>query len=153
VLRPGEWVPQEPKPPKRDEEKEQRDGKSGDRDMKSKRLADSRGENWGLPNAARGSVGITRPVRVRCSSNRLEIMPDAEGVASQAIPLGARTEDVVDELVSAVWEHMKTWGIAGRGMHWRPILRIEVTPDAEFRYGELKTLLDNSGLIVERKSS
>jgi hypothetical protein len=46
---------------------------------------------------------------------------------------------------------MKTWGIAGRGMYWRPILSIEVTPDAEFRYAELKSLLDDSGLIVERK--
>jgi len=152
MLRPGEWIPEEPKPPKRDEEKDQRDGKFHDREMKAKPLADSRGENWGLPNAARGSVGITRPIRVRCSSNRLEIVPDSENVASQAVALGARTEDAIDDFVSAVWEHMKTWGIAGRGMYWRPSLRIEVTPDAEFRYAELKTLLDNSGLIVERKN-
>ena len=40
----------------------------------------------------------------------------------------------------------------GRGMYWRPILQIDVAPAAEFRYAELKALLDNSGLIVERKS-
>ncbi len=144
ALRPGEWIPQEAKSPPQPEAKERPDGKS-------KRLADSRGDNWGLPNAARGSVGITRPIRVRCSSNRLELLPDDAEEDRKAIPLGERTEDSVDDFVSAVWEHMKTWGIAGRGMYWRPILRIEVTPDAEFRYAELKALLDNSGLIVERK--
>jgi len=151
VIRPGEWVPQEPKPPKRDEEPDDHDRKSKGRDQK-KALADSRGENWGLPNAARGSVGITRPVTVRCSSNRLEIVPDEADVPAKAVPLGTHTEDAIDDFVSAIWEHMKTWGIAGRGMYWRPTLRIEVTPDAEFRYAELKTLLDNSGLIVERKN-
>jgi len=160
VLRPGEWVPEEPKPPKRDEEDDQRedkfkdrDGKLKDRDTKAKALADSRGEDWGLPNAARGSVGITRPIRVRCSSNRLEIVPDAADVPPKAVSLGTRTEDAIDDFVSAIWEHMKRWGIAGRGMYWRPILRIEVSPDAEFRYAELETLLENSGLIVERKNS
>ena len=48
---------------------------------------------------------------------------------------------------------LKAWGIAGRGMYWRPVLLIEVTPDAEFRYAELKALLDNSGLIVQRRQS
>jgi hypothetical protein len=151
AVRPGEWIPQEPKPPPQPKDDEP-DGKSKHRDGKSKSLADSRGENWGLPNAARGSVGITRPIRVRCSSNRLEIVSDSGEVAGKAIPFGTRTEDAVDGFISAVWEHMKTWGIGGRGMYWRPILRIEVTPDAEFRYVELKALLDSSGLIVERKS-
>jgi hypothetical protein len=151
AVRPGEWIPQEEKPQKKPDAKERHDEKSEHHDGKSKRLADTRGENWGLPNAARGSVGITRPIRVRCASNRLEILPDNAEDNSKAIPLGERIEDTIDDFVSAVWEHMKSWGIAGRGMYWRPILHIEVTPDAEFRYAELKVLLDDSGLIVERK--
>ncbi len=153
VLRPGEWVEQEPRSPKSPEDREGPDGtQKRERDPKPKPLADRRGENWGLPNAARGSVGITRPIRVRCSSNRLEILPESEGAASQAITLGTRTEDAIDGFVSALWEHMTAWGIAGRGMYWRPVLHIEVTPDAEFRYADLKALLDDSGILVERKN-
>jgi hypothetical protein len=148
AMRPGEWIPQETTPANANQPEE----RSNPRDAKNKRLADSRGENWGLPNAARGSVGITRPIRVRCTSNRLEILPDDPKADRKLVPLGERIEDSIDDFVSAVWEHMKTWGIAGRGMYWRPILRVEVTPDAEFRFEEFKTLLDNSGLMVERKS-
>ena len=149
AMRPGEWVPQETRRP---ETNRYSHDQAEPAERKTKRLADSRGENWGLPNAARGSVGVTRPIRVRCSSNRLEILPDDPKAQRCLIPLGERIEDTIDDFVSAVWEHMKSWGIAGRGMYWRPILRIEVTPDAEFRFEELKTLLDDSGLIVERKS-
>jgi len=153
-LRAGEWIPEEPKPPQgpEDEDKDNPDAKSK-RGEKKRSLAESRGENWGLPNAARGSVGITRPIRVRCSSNRLEILPDRGDDDGASIALGARTEDAMDGFVSAVWEHMKTWGIGGRGMYWRPILEVEVTPDAEYRYAELKALLDNSGLIVQRSAN
>ncbi len=149
AMRPGEWLPQENPPP---EAKQNPSERSDPHDAKTKRLAESRGENWGLPNAARGSVGVTRPIRVRCTSNRLEIVPDDPKAERKFVALGERVEDTIDDFVSAVWEYMNTWGIAGRGMYWRPILRIEVTPDAEFRFDELKTLLDNSGLIVERKS-
>ena len=105
-----------------------------------------------MPNAARGSVGITRPIHVRCFADRLEFLPESGTAAGKAVPLGTRTEDAIDGLVSAVWEHMKPWGIGGRGMYWRPILKVEVAPGAETRYAELKSLLDNSGLIVERTS-
>ena len=152
ALRPGEWIPQEPKPPRKPPDEIEPDGKSKGRNAKSKRLADTRGENWGLPNAARGSVGITRPIHVRCFADRLEFLPENGTAAGKAVPLGARTEDAIDGLVSAVWEHMKPWGIGGRGMYWRPILKVEIAPGAEIRYAELKSLLDNSGLIVERTS-
>jgi len=150
-LRPGEWIPEEPKPPRKPLNEDEAEGKSKGRDAKSKRLADRRGENWGLPNAARGSVGITRPIHVRLFADRLEFLPE-DGVAAKPVRLAVRTEDAIDELISAVWEQMKPWGIGGRGMYWRPILKVEVAPGGESRFAELKTLLDNSGLIVERTS-
>ena len=60
-----------------------------------------------------------------------------------------RSSKCPPELVSAVWDHMDTWGIAGRGMYWRPVLSIHVGPGAEGRYDDLKTLLQESGLKVE----
>ncbi|HUT93768.1 MAG TPA: hypothetical protein VMY37_30175 [Thermoguttaceae bacterium] len=114
-------------------------------------LASVRGRNWGLPNAAQGWVPITAPIRVDCLRDRLILVPEKGLGRPRVLLLGPRTEDAVDELVSAVWEYTERWGSAGNGMYWRPVLNLHVGPDAETRYADLKTLLDGSGLGVERK--
>jgi len=161
ILRPGEWLPEEnasrgkrsgeslpeekaPRSKRDDEEKKEHN-------PKTKSLAETRGRNWGLPNAARGSVGVARPVRVGCHPDRLEILPESGDTPSQIIPLGQRTDDFMDAFVAAIWDHMKGWGIAGRGMYWRPILKFDVAPQAEPRYAEVRTLLDGSGLEVQSR--
>jgi hypothetical protein len=113
-------------------------------------LAKARGRNWGLPNAAEGWVPITVPIRIDCLSDRLILVPEKGMGQPRAIALGHRTQDAVDELISAVWEYVERWGSAGNGMYWRPVLSLDVAPDAESRYTDLKTLLDGSGLGVER---
>ncbi|MGQ9576506.1 MAG: hypothetical protein ACUVUC_14430 [Thermoguttaceae bacterium] len=117
---------------------------------RSQALATSRGVDWALPNAARGSIPLTRPMRVDCLADRLVIAAES-GVPARQILLGARTEDSIDAFVSAVWEHIQAWGIAGRGMHWRPVLKVRVAPGGETRFGELQAILHQSGLVVERK--
>ena len=114
-------------------------------------LAEIRGKNWALPDAANGSVGITRPIRVNCYPDRLELVPNTSQTSLQVVALGGRTEDTVDTFISAVWDHMKSWGIAGRGMYWQPILNVQVVPGAERRFADLKMLLDRSGLEVKRR--
>jgi hypothetical protein len=57
----------------------------------------------------------------------------------------------MEKIVSAVWDQMKSWGIAGRGLYWKPVLNVYVQPGMERRGGELKQLLDGSGLDVELK--
>jgi hypothetical protein len=79
------------------------------------------------------------------------IVPEKETAHSRSVPLRPQTEESIDEFVSAVWEHMQSWGIAGNGMYWRPMLSVYVAPDAEERYAELDALLEGSGLNVERK--
>jgi hypothetical protein len=65
--------------------------------------------------------------------------------------MGPRTSRAVDPLVSAVWEQMESWGIAGRGTFWRPVLQVYVAPGADRRFTDLSNLLDGSGLTLERK--
>jgi hypothetical protein len=111
--------------------------------------ATGRGENWGLPEAGRGAVPITRPILLECHPDRLVVLPEQGTIGGQTIPLGARMDGSLDTLVSAVWSRMQSWGMAGAGMYWRPILRVRVAPGAEPRFEELKRLLAGSGLVVE----
>ena len=81
------------------------------------------------------------------------LLPDSPNApAAKEIPLGPRTSDSVDDLVAAVWEHIDAWGIAGKGMYWRPILHAEATPDGAARLSDLKILLAGSGLTVHDKT-
>ena len=113
-------------------------------------LAKARGRNWGLPNAARGSIPITSPIRIDCYADRLVLVPEKGLGQQKVIPLGRRTQESIDALISEVWEYTERWGSAGNGMYWRPVLNVHVAPDAETRYSDLQILLDGSGLEVKR---
>jgi hypothetical protein len=94
---------------------------------------------------------VTRPILVRCEADRLTIVPEDRHQQAKVTPLGDEARDNMDEFVSHVWQHMKGWGIAGRGMYWRPTLVMDVAPGAADRYAEVKTLLADSGLEVRER--
>ncbi len=147
-LRPGEWRETE-KPPvikPEDEKKEQQKN-----NKHSKSLASKRGQDWALPDAAHGSVPVTRPIRVECRADQLVIVPEPGLSGGKTLPLGPRTETSTEAFISAIWEHMETWGIAGRGMYWRPILNVYVAPGAEQRFADLQMLLEGSGVKIVRR--
>jgi uncharacterized protein YlxW (UPF0749 family) len=147
-LRPGEWRESE-KPPTLKPVEEKLDGKKNGKSSKS--LAAKRGRDWALPDAAHGSVPVTRPIRVECRADQLIIVPESGLSGGKTIPISTSTEASTQAFISAVWEHMETWGIAGRGMYWRPILNVYVAPGAEQRFADLQMLLEGSGLKIERK--
>ena len=118
---------------------------------KLRSLAETRGVNWGLSAAARSSNPITRPIHMLCEGDKLLIRPDGPSDPALAVPLKSRTEDSVDELVMAVQERIKDWGIAGRGLYWRPQLILEVGHSGEGRYADLAALLADSGFDVKRR--
>ncbi|MEE8452707.1 MAG: hypothetical protein V3R99_12355 [Thermoguttaceae bacterium] len=148
--RPGEWRPpvEDPADPS---SQQNPSGRSPQQQVK--RLAKTRGENWGLPDATDSSVGITRPIRIDCHADSLVIVAVGDPYGNRTVPLGPNTVDSVDELISAVWNYMEFWGIAGNGMYWQPVLSVHVDPDATHRFDELQTLLDGSGLTVKRKET
>ena len=118
---------------------------------RKKSLAERRGYDWGLRDAAGGSVGITRPIRVECHADRLVVVSESGPAGQKVIPLGPRTISSIDTFISAIWECMESWGIAGRGMYWRPMLDVHVAADAEDRFADFSALLEDSGIIVKRK--
>ena len=99
----------------------------------SRNAAKYRGKDWALPNMRNASMPIQRPIRVECWNDRLVLLPDTRDQQAQVIPLGDRTDDAVDELVAAVRNYTKSWGMAGRGMYWKPQLVLNVNPNAESR--------------------
>ncbi|RMG04127.1 MAG: hypothetical protein D6741_01450, partial [Planctomycetota bacterium] len=116
-------------------------------------LARRRGEDWGLPDHATGGIPVTRPVRVDCYPDKLVIVPDTPGTPPITIDAHGPLEASMDRFVSALWNVMDGWGIAGYGMYWKPVLAVRMAPGAERRYEELKILLEDSGLAVERSES
>ncbi len=147
-LRPGEWQPHENPPAIKPVEVE-RDDKNPSKHGKS--LASKRGKDWALPDAAGGSVPITRPIRVECRADRIIIVPEAGQSGGKIVPLGPSTEASTQAFISAIWEQMGAWGIAGRGMYWRPVIHVSVAPGAEQRFADLAMLMEGSGLKIERK--
>lgn len=112
-------------------------------------LAKSRGKNWALPGASQGSVGVTRPLRIEVAADRIVIDSGNPNTAKQSIACTGSTDAVVEQFVSTVWDQMRGWGIAGRGMYWRPVLNLHVMPGGQQRAAELKRLLHGSGLDVK----
>lgn len=155
-LRPGEWQPSEETapPPKKREDEEKRSRKEREEEEKRReQLAkiDRRSADWGLRDASRNSAAIARPIRIDCYPDRLVLVPERGTGYPRVVPFGSSTRGSIDAVISAVWEQMDSWGIAGRGMYWRPILHVYVAPGAESRLDELADLLDGSGMTLQRR--
>ena len=114
-------------------------------------LSDSRGKNFALPNFDSDLTEIQRPIRIGCFHDRLVIQKE-RGVDARAltIPLNGALVDDVESFIARIWDRMERWGLAIPGGYWRPVLKVDVAPGAESRFAELSTLLQNSGVIVER---
>ena len=48
-------------------------------------------------------------------------------------------------------QRITEWGIAGRGLYWRPQLILQVGHSGEGRYADLDALLADSGFDVKRR--
>lgn len=149
-LRPGEYVPSSGTQGVGDTAAE-RPSLASTHHRATRSIAESRGINWGLPATSAGAIPITRPIRVECYADRIVLVPEKRNERTREIPLTERTVDGMDSFVSAVWERMDSWGIAGRGMYWRPILHVYTADGAETRAQDLGVLLEGSGLEVRKK--
>jgi hypothetical protein len=141
-LHPGEWH-EKPEPPP-EPVVQVKSGKKGN-------AAKYRGQDWGLRESTHGSVPITRPVVLECQADRLLLLPDGGRGNKTVAVMATGTESSIDDLVSAIWDRMGQWGMAGRGMYWRPVLHVRVAPGGEQRFSDLQVLLEGSGLDVVRQ--
>ncbi|MDO4557610.1 MAG: hypothetical protein Q4C47_01430 [Planctomycetia bacterium] len=113
-------------------------------------LASTRGKNWGLPDAVRAMSPVWRPIRATLTTECLRLQRNPETRRTPEISLTGSMSAAMDDLVTAVWDHQRSWGFAGRRMYWKPTLSVEVTPGAEQRFRELCELMEDSGIELRR---
>ena len=111
-------------------------------------LARHRGANWAVPEAGTGAVPIRRTIHLVVRHDRLALLPEAGASSGRVIPVEASIERAVDPLVEAVAESIQSWGTAGRGLYWQPILVFTPGPDGVAHTAALRRLLAGSGLEV-----
>ncbi len=124
----------------------------GTRTKATQSIAVTRGRGWGVSSQV-GSIGATRPILVRCSADKIVIVPESRGQAANEIALGPSTEAAIDDLISGIWTQTESWGKAGRGMYWKPTLVVEVLPGGDDRFHDIQLLLSDSGLEVQRRAT
>ncbi len=120
--------------------------------MAASSLADARGENWALPNLAQGSIAIARPVLVRCEAQRI-VLEAEKGTAdtNQEFAYQEAMTSAISPFVEAIWVRIESWGLAGPGAYWKPVLRVSVPAECDGQYANLVRLLERSGLAIERR--
>lgn len=116
-------------------------------------FAASRGRNWGLKDATAGATAYTRPIQVQCFADKLVLVPErGAGQSPVTIPMAAATRSAIDPFMQAVWKRTDGWGLAGNHAYWKPVLKVEVGPNAEDRFTDFQQLMEGSGLVIERKA-
>jgi hypothetical protein len=117
-------------------------------------IADSKGANWatGRPNLK--SMAIRRPIPVVVRENKMILLAtnnnkrsiDSE---SQEISLDQSVQAISESFATAVKERIEDWGLAGSGMYWKPVLELNVEPNAEMTAARIVHLLRDSGVEVQ----
>ncbi len=138
----------------------QADGASGvglstslTKDKNVESAAKKRGENWANAAASQRSSAITRPIQVVVRPDQLAVLDPNDPSALAAghgsvVTFHQPSERVLDQLAQAIQRQIAEWGIAGRGMYWRPELVFVVAPGAEPHAARLAALLEDSGVDV-----
>ena len=125
-------------------------GSQGNSQESEPPISEVRGDNWALPGASGGSFPFERPMRIEITKTEITLFHTDPRQQPIHIPFENNTRQTIEQFVAAVWEHMGTWGTAGRGMYWKPVLNIYTDQGAEGRANELENLLKRSGLEIKR---
>jgi hypothetical protein len=112
-----------------------------------------RGKDWAFRQKNPRDVPISRSIALVVRQDQIAVLSDEarpryRHLAGKTITLGGDTVESIDDLVRIVHEQVDSWGIAGEGLYWRPVLTLHVTPDGRQRADDLARLLKDSGLEV-----
>ncbi len=92
-----------------------------------------------------GDIPLHRPIRLNLYPDRV-VLVHSGTLRTTAVslnqPLGRWSAELVDALVREI----QSWGKAGRGMYWKPELRVFVAPGAQDRWEQLTQVVQPLGL-------
>jgi hypothetical protein len=117
-----------------------------------------RGKNWALVDANSQATPIRRTIQIVVRGDRVAFLPDgvtAETATSggHEVPLTGNSREAYEPFMMALETQIKDWGMAGRGLYWRPVLDINVGPDGERHAADIARLLKNSGIELRTPSA
>ena len=119
-------------------------------------LVKRQGAKWALPRSVANSHGneIVRTLRVQCYRDRIVLLPSRLWPDKETFVVadGDVTRATL-ELATAVRERIERWGAAIPGGRWQPRLDIEVMPDGETRFHQIRTLMNGSGVDVQGRAA
>lgn len=116
-------------------------------------IADARGSDWAVQQAMRSAVPIQRPIQVVVRKNQVALLPSRHaqqgaGATGTVISLNQPLSKISDQFAAALKSRIEDWGLAGNGLYWRPVLELNVGPEAIETANRLVKLLSNSGVDV-----
>lgn len=99
-------------------------------------------------------IAIRRSLQMIVRSDQVAVLPH-KAVQSQqpvkddmVVAFNGPTQQHLGQLANVIRAEVGSWGIAGRGFYWKPVLLLTVAPDGLQRADELKRMLDRSGIEV-----
>ncbi|MEM6799543.1 MAG: hypothetical protein AAF589_08515 [Planctomycetota bacterium] len=118
--------------------------------------ANSRGADWAVDKNSPRDIPIQRSVQVMVRGDRLVLLPGRDQSAlrgggedaGKTVYLDGATQNGLDNFVTEVRNQVQSWGMAGQGLYWRPVLMLNVAPDGAGRADDLVRLLERSGIDV-----
>lgn len=116
-------------------------------------IAESQGRNWAVERGTRRSIPVRRPIHVVVRKNQLVLPPGrntGQGVETSGvvISLDQSVNQISRQFVAALRDRLDEWGLAGNGLYWKPVLVLNVGPEAEHTASQITRLLKNSGVEV-----
>lgn len=113
-------------------------------------IAESKGNNWALPDRNDRAIGYRRPVVVLLTQDEMIIHPNSSPATQRRIAFDEPLATSLEKLVTSVWQQVESWGVAGVNGYWKPELVFRLTPGEDQRFRQIVAMLQGSGLPVRK---
>ncbi len=127
---------------------------SHERTSDSQPVSERLGGNWAWSNRNQSRTPVVRSIHVHCFADRWIVLPD-DGNTSMAetILYDRSPEERAFLLADIVKKRVDSWGLAIAGGYWKPVLSVDVAPNAQWRFDQLKQLMHGSGIEINLRTS
>ncbi|MEM7558504.1 MAG: hypothetical protein AAF394_05220, partial [Planctomycetota bacterium] len=124
-----------------------------DKSKQADPVAARRGRNWAWRDGPRTQTPVVRKVHLHCFADSWVLLPDNGDVnLALTIPFKGTSEQRAVVLAKAIIERVDSWGLALAGGYWKPVLIVDVAPQAAWRFDQLKRLMEGSGLEIKLRN-